>query len=197
MTIRTIHQRLLFVCLFLAFASPALPTTLDLQAILDKTAISPPARVGFREVRHNRLLKEDLIFTGYLEYPQSGTLRKVIETPFEESYLMQSNRIEVQRNGETRDLSAQTGRALSTTLGGIEALFAGDAGQLMAVFELELSGTLDDWSLRLLPRSNRIARQLLGLTVSGDATSVRSIRFDLKDGEWHQMDIVHDAGPLQ
>jgi hypothetical protein len=197
MTIRTLHQRLLFACLLLVFVSPALPATFDLQSILDRTAISPPSRVGFREIRHNRLLKDDLIFTGYLEYPQSGTLRKVIETPFEESYLMQSNRIEVQRNGETRVLSAQTGRALSTTLGGIEALLAGDAGQLMAVFEYELNGTADDWSLRLLPRSNRIARQLISLTVSGDATAVRSIRFDLKDGEWHQMDIVHDAGPPQ
>lgn len=178
-------------------SSAAVPATLDLQTILDKTAITPPSRVGFREIRHNRMFKEDLLITGYLEYLQEGTLRKVIESPFEEAYLINSDRIEIDRNGETKTLSLQKSRALSVILGGIEAVLAGQTERIAAVFEYELSGVEGDWSLQLRPRSKRIARQLTSITVTGNGESVTNIRFDLKDGEWHMMQIMQQPETSQ
>jgi hypothetical protein len=61
---------------------------------------------------------------------------------------------------------------------------------LLAAFSPELTGTTDAWSLALTPRSNRIAKQLLGLQVGGDADAVRSIRIDLSENEWHRMEII-------
>jgi len=180
----------------LAGAASASADELQLQAVLDRTMIDPPARVAFREVRHNRLLQDDLVITGYLEYPAAGTLRKVIETPFEEAYLVQSDRVEIQRDGVTRTLSLKKSRSLRTMLDGIEAILAGEGEQLASVFDYQLSGAADAWQLQLVPRSRRIARQLTGLTVTGDDESVVSIHFDLRDGEWHRMDI-HKNDPPQ
>lgn len=171
------------------FVSPAL--ALDLDAVLERTTITPPSRVGFREVRHNRMLKDELIITGYLEYLQKGSLRKVIEAPFEEAYLIQSDSIEIERAGVTTTLSLRKSRVLSTMLGGIEAILAGETEELMSVFDYELSGVEEDWSLQLLPRSKRIAKQLSRLTVTGDCESVTAIRFDLSGGEWHKMELIH------
>jgi hypothetical protein len=171
------------------FASPVL--ALDLDAVLERTTITPPSRVGFREVRHNRMLKDELIITGYLEYLQKGSLRKVIEAPFEEAYLIQSDSIEIERAGVTTTLSLRKSRVLSTMLGGIEAILAGETEELISVFNYELSGVEEDWSLHLLPRSKRIARHLRRITVTGDSESVTAIHFDLKDDEWHMMEIIH------
>ena len=171
-------------------SGPVLSEPLSIETVLDRTTITPPAKVGFREIRHNQMLKDDLVMSGYLEYLEAGSLRKVVETPFEEAYLIRSDRIEIDRQGVTRTVSLRKSRTLQAMLGGIEAILAGESEQLASIFDYELSGIEEDWSLRLLPRSKKMAKQMTSLTVTGDSNSVTTIRFDLKDGEWHNMEIV-------
>lgn len=164
---------------------------LDLKEILKNTAVTPPARVGFREQRHNRMLKEPIVLTGYLEYPAPGQLRKVIETPVAESFLIADGQIEITQEGETRRLSRGKSRPLQAMLSGIEAILAGQTDQLSALFDMELSGCSDDWSLQLQPKSKRISAHLTGMQVKGDDNAVNSIRIEMKGGEWSLMDILH------
>lgn len=175
----------------LAFAAPV-AWALELATVLENSTVSPPARVGFREERHNRMLKEALVLTGYLEYLEEGRLRKVVETPFRESFLVEGERIEVTRDGEVRTIALGRSGSLSAMLGGIEAILAGQADRLESVFHYTMDGSSDDWSLQLTPRSRQISRHLLGLTVVGDESSIISIRFDLQDGEWHLLEILRD-----
>lgn len=187
-SLRNIRAILLSVLCLLA--DPALSGPLSIETVLNRTTITPPAKVGFREVRHNQMLKDDLVMSGYLEYLEAGSLRKVVETPFEEAYLIRSDRIEIDQQGVTRTVSLRKSRTLRAMLGGIEAILAGETEQLASIFDYELSGIEEDWSLRLLPRSKKMAKQMTSLTVTGDSNSVTAIRFDLKDGEWHNMEIV-------
>jgi len=165
--------------------------SVDLHEILENTAVVPPARVGFREERHNRMLKEPIVLTGYLEYPQPGHLRKVIETPVEESFLIADGQIEITQDGKTRRLSLGKSKSLQAMLGGIEAILAGQMEQLDALFDMELTGASDDWSLRLQPKSRRISAHLTSMQVKGDDRAVNSIRIDMKDGEWSLMEMLH------
>lgn len=163
---------------------------LELATVLENTTVSPPARVRFREERHNRMLKEPLVLTGYLEYLEEGRLRKVVETPFPESFLVAGDRVEVLRDGDVRTIPLNRSKTLRTMLGGIEAILAGQADRLESAFYYTLDGSRDAWSLRLTPHSRQISRHLIGLTVIGGASSVRSIRFDLRDNEWHLLEIL-------
>lgn len=166
--------------------------TLELATVLKNTIVSAPARVGFREERHNRMLKEALVLTGCLEYLGKGRLRKVVRTPFSESFLVDGERIEVSRDGEVRSIALGRSTVLSTMLGGIEAILAGHTEKLESVFLYTIHGTSDDWSLELTPRSRRVLRHLNGITVIGNKSSVSSIRFELDDGEWHLLEILAD-----
>jgi hypothetical protein len=163
--------------------------SLELKTVLDNTAVTPPARVEFREERYNPMLKEPILLSGYLEYLESGHLRKVVETPFEEAFLITEGYIEIERDGETRRLSVGKSKLIRAMLGGIEAILAGQADKLDSLFRYELSGTEDCWSLHLEPLSRKIARQLKSMLVQGDEHSTHSIRLDLKDGEWSLMEI--------
>ncbi len=183
-------RRVFILSALCVMTTPVLAEPLSIESVLNRTTIVPPSRVSFREVRHNQMLKDELVMTGYLEYLAAGSLRKVVETPFEEAYLIQFDRIEIDRQGVTKTLSLRKSRTLRTMLGGVEAILAGQTEQLASVFDYELSGVEDDWSLQLLPHSKRIAKQITSLTVTGDANSVTAIRFDLKDGEWHNMEII-------
>lgn len=170
--------------------------SLELDAVLENTAVIPPDRVRFREERHNPMLKEPMVLTGHLEYLQVGVLRKVIETPFEEAFLIETDHIVIERGGETRKLALKRSRSLRTILGAIEAILSGEADKLASVFHYELSGTITAWSVQLTPISRRMRKQLTGLQVNGDDQSVTSIRVDLKNGEWHLMDILrNDSEP--
>lgn len=185
-------RALMLVLLGSMFVSAANVWAFDLESVLEATKITPPARVRFREERHNQLLKEPLILSGYLEYLENGLLRKVVESPFQETLLISGEKIEIVRDGETKTLSARHSRSLRAMLEGIEAILAGQEQQLLAAFSSDLTGTTDAWNLLLTPRSNRIAKQLVGLQVGGDADAVTSIRIDLSGDEWHRMDIFRD-----
>jgi len=180
----------------LLLLTPTCLWSLDLQTVLENTAVKPPARIGFREERHNPMLKEPIILTGYLEYLKPGQLRKVIETPFEEAFLITEDSIEIERDGKTRRLSLRKSKAVRAMLGGIEAILAGQTDRLASVFRYELSGTSASWSLQLEPISAKLSAQLTAMLVQGDENSANSIRMELKDGEWSLMEFLLDeSGP--
>ena len=194
-------RRIVTICAGLLVTSPltVLPAMvaadtrpLDLQAVLARTTVTPPARVGFYEERHNPMLDAPLVLTGYIEYLEAGVLRKIIKTPFEEAFLIAADHITIERDGESHILSLNKSRSLQTILAAIEAILAGEAGKLEAVFSYELSGTSNSWTVLLTPISSKISKRLTSLQVDGDDRSATRIRVDLKDGEWHRMDILRD-----
>lgn len=166
--------------------------SLELDVILEKAAVTPPSRVGFREERHNPMFKEPLILTGHLEYLSDGVLRKTIATPFEESFLIESDRIVIERAGDVRTLPLKKSRSLRTILGTIEAILSGQTDKIESEFTHQIGGTARAWSVMLAPVSRSMRRQLVSLQVTGNDRSVTSIRIDLKGGEWHVMEVFHD-----
>lgn len=182
--------RLQLVASLLLTTAPA--WSLELDVILESAAVTPPSRVGFREERHNPMLKEPLVLTGYLEYLSDGVLRKTIATPFEESFLIESDRIVIERAGDVRTVPLKKSRSLRTILGTIEAILSGQTDKIESDFTHEIGGTPRAWSVMLAPVSRSMRRQLVSLQVTGNDRSVTSIRIDLRGGEWHVMEVFHD-----
>ena len=171
-------------------------SALELSDILEASRVTPPARVAFREERHSPLFEEALVLEGYLEYLDRGVMNKIIEAPFSESFLIEDDKVSLERDGEIRSISLERSRELATIIGAIEAILAGEATRLEALFDYEISGTRADWSIELRPRSRRVARRVSQLRVSGSGDSVERILIDLDDGEYQVMNILPKApGP--
>lgn len=169
---------------------------LELNAVLDSVAVTPPSRVYFREERHNPMLQDPMMLTGYLEYLGAGVLHKVIQTPFEEALLVDHDQVTIERDGEVRRLALGRSRSLKTILVAIEAILSGDSNKLESIFDYELSGTSDEWSVRLTPISRRIAKHLSSLQIKGGDQALSSIRVDLEAGEWHVIHILRGNNKL-
>ena len=163
---------------------------------MENSAVTAPSRVNFREERHNPMLKEPIVLTGYLEYLKPGYLRKAIETPVKESFLVTDDYIEINRDGKIRRLPMSKSKPIRAMLGGIEAILAGQPDKLESMFHSDLSGTSGSWVLSLKPRSKRIASHLTGMLVKGDDKALLSIRTDMKNNEWSLMEILpNEAEP--
>jgi hypothetical protein len=189
---RLIQKPIILSLLVIGFAMtvPLSAWSLDLESVFANTAVVAPARVEFREERHNPMLKEPVVLSGYLEYLEPGRLRKVIETPYQEAFLVTDDYIEITRDGQSRRLSLSKSRPIRSMLGGIEAILAGQTERLDSQFEHELSGNLLDWSLQLEPKSKRVAKHLQSMLVKGGEQRMSSIRINLNEGEWSLMEIV-------
>jgi len=174
----------------LIMLSPACAWSLDLKSIFENTAVTSPARVAFREEKHNPMLKEPIVLTGYLEYLGPGQLSKVIETPYQEAFLVADDQIEITRDGKSRRLSLGKSKPIRAMLGGIEAILAGQVDKLDSLFRYELSGTPCAWSLKLEPKSKRVAAHLANMLVTGDEHVISSMRIELKEDEWSLMEIL-------
>lgn len=166
----------------------------DLESVLTATAIEPPQSVRFREERHNPMLKEPMVLTGTMEYLARGKMRKRVETPFQESYLVEPGQVTIERGEEVEVIRGRQGKFIASFLGGIEAVLAGDSNALEESFEIQLEGTPQAWTLNLSPRSKRLARHMQNLVVTGNTERVDSIRVQL-DEEFHVMKMIHDHGP--
>ena len=175
------------------FLAPLASMAIELSTVLEATRVSPPARVAFQEERHNPLFGEPMRLDGYLEYLGPGALSKVIEAPFQEAFLIEDGDILMRRDGETRKLPIKRSKALQTILGAIEAILAGEVERLEAVFDYEITGAESDWSVELTPRSRRISKHLGRLRIKGDDQAVSQIIIDLRDGEFHVMNILREA----
>jgi hypothetical protein len=165
-------------------------SALELAEVLQRTAVSPPASVPFREERHNPMLREPLVLTGTFEYLAAGTMKKTIESPFAESYLVDDTRIVIERDGKTRTLALSRSRSLRAILVAIEAILAGRSDQLDELFASDLEGDSERWTVTLTPISKKLAQQVQGLHIAGNATSVTEITVNLADDEWHRMEIL-------
>jgi hypothetical protein len=165
-------------------------SALELAEVLQRTAVAPPASVPFREERHNPMLKEPLVLTGTFEYLAAGTMKKTIESPFAESYLVDDAHILIERDGKTRTLALSRSRSLRSILVAIEAILAGQSDKLDELFTSTLSGDSDSWRVELTPISKRLAKQVQALHINGNASSVTEITVNLADDEWHRMEIL-------
>ena len=165
----------------------------DIETVLNSVAVSPPARVEFIELRNNPLFEEPMELTGYLEYLAPGKMRKVIQSPFNESYLVDQDHVAVERDGNVRKLPTRAARSLQSMLSGLEAMLSGDRDMLEKDFEYDLQGCIQNWTLSMQPRSKKVSRRLSGLVVRGDDARVHSIRVDLPGDEWHSMQLLDTA----
>lgn len=186
---------LIFAMAFIAPTSAGADcAAIDLQSLLAESAIAPPRSVQFREERHNPMFKEPLVLEGTLEYLEPGVLRKSVQSPFQEQYLIEPDQVTITRNGQQEVLKARQGRMISAFFSGIEAMLAGDPDRLKESFHYCVEGTADDWTLSLEPLVQRLAKHLRSMRVKGANGNIESIHIDLDDEEWHHIEILRPPG---
>ena len=180
----------------LVFALVAAPVhALALADIASTLASVESSRARFTEQRFVAALGMPIERRGTLAYARPGRLEMVVESPIAERLTIADGKLTVVSRGETRVVDLSSREPLLAWIEGIRATLAGDESALRRYFEPAVSGTLERWSLTLVPRDSRLRAIVARIAIAGERERVRSIEVDEVSGDRSAMTIVPDGTP--
>ncbi len=154
----------------------------DLDTLLAALARDPPQSIPFAEFHASRLLKEELVVTGTLEYAGTGKLARVVTAPYQERTDIDGDLVRIERaDRPARRFSLARAPELGGLLLGISALLSGDRAALEREFGVVQRAAGDAWQLELTPRQATAGVVASTLRVRGAADAPRCLTV-LRDG---------------
>ena len=148
------------------------------------------SQAEFVETKTIAMLERPLRLQGKLYFRAPDYLRKEVTSPEHEDYEVDGDMVRIQSaDGSTRTLSLDRHPALRAFAEAFRATLRGDVVQLRRYYELQLSGSADDWLLRMTPRDTTIAAHVKQIEVNGNGAQLFSILIQETDGDQSLMRI--------
>ena len=114
------------------------------------------------------MLVEPLIVGGELDYESEATLRRRVETPYNETTTISGESVRVERDGQSRTFALRRAPELRGLLTGMIGLLGGDTEYLSRHFAITATGDDVSWQLDLAPTDDKIRQRLSAITVAGN-----------------------------
>lgn len=155
----------------------------ELRKLMALLAQRRHGEVTYTEKDYLGILDRPLKSSGVLIYDAPDHLEKRTLKPRKESLVLDHGAITVKRGDRTYHLDLREYPQVAPYVDAIRATLAGDLGALEKVFRVRLEGSLGHWRLRLVPRDERVARQLRRIRIAGAEASVESVEIDKDNGD--------------
>lgn len=172
----------------LAHAQPAL--TLD--ALLAQMSRQARVTTTFTEKKFIKGFDAPIESSGELGFEAPARMIKRTLLPKPETLALDDRVATVERGRQVRTLSLDDYPALAVHIEGIRACLAGDRAALDRLYRVELSGTLAQWKMTLLPLNETAAAQVKAIHLGGEQADIRTVQVLLADGD---SSIMHIAPP--
>ena len=145
----------------------------DLSAVMSELAKVQGAEGRFTERKYLSILTEPLVLEGTVRYRAPDYVKKEYDDPESESYEVRGDDLIIELpDGRRRDLSIDQHPVLRAFVESYRGTLAGDLETLQRYFDLVLSGSVDDWQLRLTPRLPELAEYLSAVVMHGNGGRV-------------------------
>ena len=171
--------------LFTAFTGSA--SAFDLDDLSQQLARPEVVRGTFVQEKHLRALPKPLSSEGHYVMAREHGLLWTVDKPIAQRYRITAAGIERNVDGawQTAQPQGASGRQNALTL----ALLRGVQPPLSTDFDLQLSGTPNDWSLQLVPRSMLLRQVFSRIQLSG-GERINKIELDETQGDRTVMRLV-------
>jgi hypothetical protein len=156
-----------------------------LPALMQALAAVPAAQAHFTEVRRMQLLRVPLEVQGTLRYVRPDTLERRVHSPYEETILIEGNRVNIDNpaRGERRSYALASLPAAYALVESLRATLAGDLAALERHYDVRFAGGRAAWTLSLVPRDAGVAQMLAAVRLQGSAARITRIEFDEAAGD--------------
>lgn len=161
-------------------ATPALAAW-DITQLMQGLAQNKSGRASFVEKKYIALLDRPVESSGELLYTAPDRLEKRTFKPRPESMLIESGTLTVERNKRRMTLRLQDYPELVAFTESIRGTLAGDVAALRRVYNLELEGSEERWTLILRPVETKMLEVVQRIRIGGSRAEVKTIEIEQTD----------------
>lgn len=163
------------------WASPAF--AIDLPGVMAQLAQRKSGQARFTEERSVSGFDSPLRSSGTLSFQAPDRFTRQTLEPRAESMEVAGNQLVLQRGGRTRTMALDAIPELAALVDAIRGTLSGDATLLKKHFRIEVSGSDAKWVIALVPLDTRLADQVSGIEIVGQAGDLRSVELRLRGGD--------------
>ena len=164
----------------------------DFAGLMTQLAQVQTSKARYSEVKRMAVLREPLHFSGTLSYARPARIEKHQALPFKEVIRVDGDLLTVEREGKTRSLALQGASLIATLVESLRATLAGDGTELERLFAVNLEGTRQRWTLKLIPRDFEVAAVVKSIGIAGAGSRVGRIEILEPGGDSSVMTIHHE-----
>jgi len=162
----------------------------QLDRLMSLMAQRRHGEADFSEKKYLSVLKQPLESSGLLIYDAPDHLEQRTTLPRPQSVVLDHGIVTMHIGHRERVLRLADYPQLAPLIDSIRATLAGDRAALERVFQLDFSGTLERWQLRLEPRDAQLAATLKRIDMQGQRDAVHEVQVWQSDGDRSLMSIT-------
>lgn len=167
----------------------------DVAQLMQGLAQNKSGRASFVETKYIALLDKPVESSGELFYTAPGRLEKRTLKPRPESLLIDNGTLTVERGKRRTVLRLQDYPELVAFTESIRGTLAGDTAALKRIYNLDLEGSEERWTLTLRPIETKMLDVVQRIRISGSHAEVKSIDIEQADKDRSVMLIDKLATP--
>jgi hypothetical protein len=178
-----------------ALAAPPVGQPGDLDALMSLLATRQHGRVEFVEQQFLAILKHPIESSGELRYEAPDHLEKRTLLPKPETLVLAGGALTQERGGHTRVIDLRRYPQILPFIESIRATLAGDRAALERVFQVDFAGSLQRWSLTLVPLDRELLRTVKQVQIDGSEDQLLRVEIRQADGDRSLMTLRTPAAP--
>jgi hypothetical protein len=155
----------------------------DIDEVMRLLAMRQHGRVEFIEQQFLSVLKRPIESSGELRYDAPDRLEKRTLKPRTETLVLSGGILTVERAHSRRVTDLHAYPQVLPFVESIRATLAGDRGALERVFHLDFAGSLERWSLVLVPLDSKVKQALAQVRIDGMRDQLQRVEIRQPDGD--------------
>ena len=174
---------------------PPEAATGDLDEVMHLLAKRQHGRVEFIEQQFLSVLDHPVESSGELRYDAPDRLEKRTLLPHPETLVLSGGVLTVQRGEHRHVLDLQRYPQIQPFVESIRATLAGDRSALERIFHVAFAGSVERWSLTLVPSDPQLARTVKQVQIDGSRDQLSRVEIRQADGDRSLMTLRAPAAP--
>jgi len=155
----------------------------DLDRLMGLLAQRQHGHVSFTEQHFLKVLDRPVESAGELLYEAPDRLEKRTLKPKPETLVLQHGVITAQRGRHTYTLNLSEYPQVVPLIDSIRATLAGDRASLEHLFKVTFDGTLEQWTLVLVPSDPAVAKSVKQIHIEGARDAIHTVEIQQADGD--------------
>ena len=179
-----------------AAAAPATPATADgFDEVMHLLAMRRHGRVEFVEQQFLAVLDRPVESSGELRYDAPDRLEKRTLQPHPQTLTLAGGLLTVQRGRSRHVLDLHAYPQIQPFVESIRATLAGDRSALEKIFHVEFAGSVERWTLTLVPIDRQMAKNVSQVQIDGSKDQLLDVEIRQPDGDRSLMTLRAIAAP--